>query len=199
MRSDGITVRPLREITGDARTTLANERVALGTGSSLGDGVERLLALAADHDGDRDRLGALVAQGLAVSLVDLRATLRQLDGGGPASRCCAPSSANAFSVCRGRDADGLRPGRHPAGRRRADADRAVPRDQPRLRVESAGTGRSARRLLAGALRASVTATGNLLSGKAVGAATAYRILKNVEHVIVTAGTGVPTSGLVLST
>jgi alkylation response protein AidB-like acyl-CoA dehydrogenase len=111
MRADGITLRPLREITGDARfnevflddvfvpddcvvgevdggwplarTTLANERVALGAGSSLGDGVERLLALAAEHDCDRDRLGALVAQGLSVSLVDLRATLRQLDGRGP--------------------------------------------------------------------------------------------------------------------
>jgi alkylation response protein AidB-like acyl-CoA dehydrogenase len=111
MRADGITVRPLREITGEtrfnevflddvfvqddcvvgdvnggwplARTTLANERVALGAGSSLGNGVERLLALAAEHDCDRDRLGALVAQGLSVSLVDLRATLRQLDGRGP--------------------------------------------------------------------------------------------------------------------
>jgi alkylation response protein AidB-like acyl-CoA dehydrogenase len=111
MRADGITLRPLREITGDARfnevflddvfvpddcvvgevnggwplarTTLANERVALGAGSSLGAGVERLLALAAEHDCDHDRLGMLVAQGLSVSLVDLRATLRQLDGRGP--------------------------------------------------------------------------------------------------------------------
>ncbi|WP_459708151.1 acyl-CoA dehydrogenase family protein [Actinophytocola sp. KF-1] len=114
MRSAGITLRPLREMTGEARfnevflddvfvpddcvvgdvdggwplarTTLANERVALGAGSALGDGVERLLALAAEHaldDGTRERVGALVAQGLSVSLVDLRATLRQLDGRGP--------------------------------------------------------------------------------------------------------------------
>ncbi len=114
MRSAGITLRPLREMTGEARfnevflddvfvpddcvvgeigggwrlarTTLANERVALGTGSALGDGVERLLALAADRaldDGVRERVGALVAQGLSVSLVDLRATLRRLDGRGP--------------------------------------------------------------------------------------------------------------------
>ncbi len=114
MRSAGITLRPLREITGEARfnevflddvfvpddcvvgevdggwrlarTTLANERVALGAGSALGEGVERLLVLAADRaidDGTRERVGALVAQGLSVSLVDLRATLRQLDGRGP--------------------------------------------------------------------------------------------------------------------
>ena len=114
MRTTGITLRPLREITGEARfnevflddvfvpddcvvgevgggwplarTTLANERVALGSGSALGDGVERLLALAADRDlddGARERVGALVAQGLSVSLVDLRATLRRLEGRGP--------------------------------------------------------------------------------------------------------------------
>ncbi|WP_133903917.1 acyl-CoA dehydrogenase family protein [Actinophytocola oryzae] len=112
MASPGITLRPLREITGEARfnevflddvfvpddcvvgevdggwplarTTLANERVALGGGSSLGEGVERLLALAGDlDDGARERVGFLVAQGLSVSLVDLRATLRQLDGRGP--------------------------------------------------------------------------------------------------------------------
>jgi alkylation response protein AidB-like acyl-CoA dehydrogenase len=112
MRSAGITLRPLREITGEARfnevflddvfvpddcvvgevdggwplarTTLANERVAIGGGSSLGEGVERLLSLAADlDDGARERIGFLVAQGLSVSLVDLRATQRQLDGRGP--------------------------------------------------------------------------------------------------------------------
>jgi 3-oxochol-4-en-24-oyl-CoA dehydrogenase len=112
MRSAGITLRPLREITGEARfnevflddvfvpddcvvgevdggwklarTTLANERVALGAGSSLGDAVERLLAASHDlDDGARERVGFLVAQGLSVSLVDLRATMRQLDGRGP--------------------------------------------------------------------------------------------------------------------
>jgi alkylation response protein AidB-like acyl-CoA dehydrogenase len=120
MRSAGITLRPLREITGDARfnevfldgvfvpdacvvgevhggwalarTTLASERVALGAGSALGESVERLLALAGPglDDGARERLGALVAQGLSVSLVDHRATLRRLGGRdpGPASSVC---------------------------------------------------------------------------------------------------------------
>jgi 3-oxochol-4-en-24-oyl-CoA dehydrogenase len=121
MRSSGITLRPLREITGEARfnevfldgvfvpddcvvgevgtgwalarTTLANERVAIGAGSSLGEGVERLLALATEHeltDDIRDRLGFLVAQGLSVSLVDHRDTLRRLDGRaeGPGSSVC---------------------------------------------------------------------------------------------------------------
>jgi alkylation response protein AidB-like acyl-CoA dehydrogenase len=113
MRSPGIEVRPLRELTGRAvfnevfldevyvpddcvvgepgqgwrlaRGTLAFERVAIGRGSSLGDEVERLIAavrasgLAADP-GVRDQLGALVADGLAISLLDKRRTQRQLDG-----------------------------------------------------------------------------------------------------------------------
>ncbi|MGH3881128.1 MAG: acyl-CoA dehydrogenase family protein, partial [Actinophytocola sp.] len=120
MRTDGVTTRPLREITGEARfnevfldgvfvpddcvvgevgggwalarTTLAEERVAIGAGSSLGEGVERLLAAHRDDTdpGVRERLGALVAQGLSVSLVDHRATLRRLGGHdpGPASSVC---------------------------------------------------------------------------------------------------------------
>jgi 3-oxochol-4-en-24-oyl-CoA dehydrogenase len=114
MRSPGITLRPLREITGEARfnevfldgvivaddcvvgeagggwrlarTTLATERVAIGAGSSFGEGVERLLDLAARRDladTDRERLGELVARGLSVSLVDIRETLRALDGREP--------------------------------------------------------------------------------------------------------------------
>ncbi|MCG8927057.1 acyl-CoA dehydrogenase family protein [Lentzea sp. CC55] len=108
MRSDGVEVRPLREITGEARfnevflddvfvpddcvvgevgdgwrlarTTLANERVAMG--SSLGEPLENVLRspAAADH---AERLGALVAQGLAVSVLDLRASLRVLSGQEP--------------------------------------------------------------------------------------------------------------------
>jgi alkylation response protein AidB-like acyl-CoA dehydrogenase len=108
MRSPGIEIRPLREITGEAmfnevfldavpvpddcvvgpvhggwalaRTTLANERVAMGGGSSLGEAVERLLAGASDPD---EGLGELVARGLALSLLELRATLRRLDGQDP--------------------------------------------------------------------------------------------------------------------
>jgi alkylation response protein AidB-like acyl-CoA dehydrogenase len=114
MGSLGIEIRPLREITGEAmfnevfldavfvpddevvgavnggwalaRTTLANERVAMGGGSSLGDAVERLLTSfgrGQDAPGVRERLGGLVARGLAGSLLDLRATLRQLAGQNP--------------------------------------------------------------------------------------------------------------------
>lgn len=112
MASAGIDVRPLREITGDARfnevflddvfvpdecvvgevnggwrlarTTLANERVAMGGGSSLGDALERVLDLPAASDPDvRERIGALVGEGLVVSLLDLRAGLRRLGGQDP--------------------------------------------------------------------------------------------------------------------
>ena len=108
MDTPGIDIRPLREITGRqmfnqvfldqvfvpdecvvaqpgagwrvARTTLASERVAMGTGSSVGDAVEQLLDLAAAAGvvADpvvRQRLGALVAEGMAVSLLDLQAVM----------------------------------------------------------------------------------------------------------------------------
>ncbi len=116
MASQGIDIRPLREITGDAvfnevfldqvfvpddclvgeenggwrlaRTTLANERVAMSGGSSLGEGVERLLAVAtqggrAADVTEHDRIGRLAAQGTATALLDLRDTLRALDGREP--------------------------------------------------------------------------------------------------------------------
>ncbi|MFI9384925.1 acyl-CoA dehydrogenase family protein [Kutzneria sp. NPDC052558] len=104
MRTPGLDIRPLREITGDARfnevfldnvfvpdecvvgavdggwplarTTLANERVAMGRGSSIGDEVERVLAAVEPSE----RVGALVAEGLALSVLDLRAALRRLAG-----------------------------------------------------------------------------------------------------------------------
>ncbi|TVT16186.1 acyl-CoA dehydrogenase, partial [Amycolatopsis rhizosphaerae] len=112
MRTPGIDIRPLREITGDAvfnevflddvfvpdamvvgevhggwrlaRTTLANERVAMGSGSSVGEAVEGLLATVTEPDAAvLDRLGALVTEGSACALLDLRATLRRLAGQDP--------------------------------------------------------------------------------------------------------------------
>jgi alkylation response protein AidB-like acyl-CoA dehydrogenase len=104
MSSPGLLVRPLREITGDslfnqvflddvfvpddrlvgpvnggwrlARTTLSEERVALGRGSALGEGLERLLDPAQEQD--LERLGELVGEGTAVALIGLRATVRRL-------------------------------------------------------------------------------------------------------------------------
>ncbi|SDY28469.1 Acyl-CoA dehydrogenase [Amycolatopsis xylanica] len=116
MRSPGIDIRPLREITGVARfnevflddvfvpddcvvgevnggwrlarTTLANERVAIGGGPAVGEGVETLLGQVFSPDQvTSDRLGGLIAEGLAGSLLDLRMTLLALAGQdpGPAS------------------------------------------------------------------------------------------------------------------
>jgi alkylation response protein AidB-like acyl-CoA dehydrogenase len=115
MRSPGIEVRPLREITGRAffnevfldevfvpddcvvgecgdgwriaRSTLASERVAMGRGSALGDEVETLIAAvtAGGHAADpavAEQVGAVVAGGLAGSLMDLRAALAHLAGDG---------------------------------------------------------------------------------------------------------------------
>ncbi|MCW2496904.1 acyl-CoA dehydrogenase [Jatrophihabitans sp.] len=116
MKSAGLDIRPLREITGEAlfnevflddvfvpddcvvgeidngwtlaRATLANERVAMGGKSSIGEDVEQLVALAERNGVSedavvRDKLGAIVAQGVAGSLLDVRSTQRQLDGQGP--------------------------------------------------------------------------------------------------------------------
>jgi len=117
MRSEGIEIRPLRELTGMAmfnevfltdvfvpddcvvgtvdggwplaRTTLANERVAMGSGSSFGGGVEALLTLAAGMPEGRlgpiemDRIGALVAEAQSVAVLGLRNTARALSGARP--------------------------------------------------------------------------------------------------------------------
>src|SRR5260370_6505667 len=66
-----------------ARTTLANERVAMGSGSSFGGGIEALLRLAASRDLDPvalDGVGALLAEAQSVALLGLRATHRSVAG-----------------------------------------------------------------------------------------------------------------------
>lgn len=116
MRSEGLEVRPLRELTGHAmfnevfldgvfvpddcvvgevndgwrlaRTTLANERVSMSSGSSFGGGVEGLLEVVA-ASGDRcgpavpEGVGALVAEAHSLALLGHRATLRAVSGVDP--------------------------------------------------------------------------------------------------------------------
>ncbi len=114
MASAGIDIRPLRELTGEemfnevfldnvfvpdecvvgevdggwklARTTLANERVAMA-GSRLGVSVEQAVQLLADgEDGAtelRTDIGRAVAWATVVALLGTRATLRSLVGQGP--------------------------------------------------------------------------------------------------------------------
>lgn len=121
MHSPGLDIRPLREMTGLAmfnevfftdvfvpdaciigevdqgwplaRTTLANERVSMGRGSSFGGGIEALLALVVERVNDGqldgtdsrllDQVGALVAEAHAVAVLGLRATQRSLAGASP--------------------------------------------------------------------------------------------------------------------
>ncbi len=113
MSSPGIDIRPLRELTGAelfnevfltdafvpddcvvgavnagweaARTTLANERVSMGSGSSFGPGLEAVLALVASDAGEvvHDEIGALVATGEAIAVLGLRMTLKALGGARP--------------------------------------------------------------------------------------------------------------------
>ncbi|OBH84368.1 acyl-CoA dehydrogenase [Mycobacterium sp. E2989] len=111
MRSPGIEIRPLREITGDslfnevfldnvfvpdelvvghvndgwrlARTTLANERVAMATGTALGNPMEELLKVLQKLDLDaaqQDRLGRLIVIAQTGALLDQR--IAQLAVGG---------------------------------------------------------------------------------------------------------------------
>ena len=114
MSSEGIDVRPLRELTGEevfnevfldnvfvpdegvvgvvdegwplARTTLANERVAM-SGSSLGASLERALDVLGHRDrideSVRLRLGAAVAEASTVTMLGTRATRRSVAGQGP--------------------------------------------------------------------------------------------------------------------
>ncbi len=114
MRTPGIVIRPLREITGDelfnevffddvfvpdemvvgqvdegwrlARTTLANERVAMAQGTALGNPMEELLQVfrqdprLASDGAQQDRLGSLICAAQMGSLLDQR--IAQLAVGG---------------------------------------------------------------------------------------------------------------------
>ncbi|HEU5005395.1 MAG TPA: acyl-CoA dehydrogenase [Jatrophihabitantaceae bacterium] len=112
MSSPGITIRPLRELTGDAlfnevflddvfvpdslvvgevhdgwrlaRTTLANERVAMAT-SRLGKSVERAVDLLQGTSPacDQAAVGRAVALATICSLLGVRTVLRSLGGHGP--------------------------------------------------------------------------------------------------------------------
>ncbi len=110
MKSAGVDVRPLRELTGASlfnevflsdvfvadecvvgdvndgwrvgRTTLANERVSMGAGAGIGPSVDAVLQLVPD-DADAvvlDQVGALVAESQALAVLGVRLTLRTLAG-----------------------------------------------------------------------------------------------------------------------
>jgi alkylation response protein AidB-like acyl-CoA dehydrogenase len=116
MTSEGLDVRPLRELTGAAmfneiflsdvfvpddrvigqvndgwrlaRTTLANERVSMSSGSSFGGGVEGVLELLSDRPQRSDpvvldRVGAVLAEAQSLALLGHRATMRTLSGVDP--------------------------------------------------------------------------------------------------------------------
>jgi alkylation response protein AidB-like acyl-CoA dehydrogenase len=120
MTSPGIVIRPLREITGDdlfnevffddvfvpdelvvgevndgwrlARTTLANERVAMAHGTALGNPMEQLLATVAKVDLDpaaQDRLGALIVSAQVGSLLDQRIAQLAVGGQDPGPQASA--------------------------------------------------------------------------------------------------------------
>jgi alkylation response protein AidB-like acyl-CoA dehydrogenase len=115
LKAPGIDVRPLRELTGAemfnevffdevfvpddlvvgeidqgweaARTTLANERVSMGSGGSFGPGVEGLLGKAGPDASPVvvDQVGRLLAESHAIAALGWRSTLRALTGADPGS------------------------------------------------------------------------------------------------------------------
>jgi len=120
MTSPGIVIRPLREITGDelfnevffddvfvpdemvvgevndgwklARTTLANERVAMAQGTALGNPMEELLAIIATTESDaaqQDRLGELIVAAQMGSLLDQRIAQLAVGGRDPGPQASA--------------------------------------------------------------------------------------------------------------
>jgi alkylation response protein AidB-like acyl-CoA dehydrogenase len=108
MKSKGIDIRPLREATGDAlfnevflddvfvpddcvvgpvdggwrlaRTTLANERVAMSSTTDIGGGLDELLETSTPEPVLDDRIGALVGGLQSAAALGLQITLRQLGG-----------------------------------------------------------------------------------------------------------------------
>jgi 3-oxochol-4-en-24-oyl-CoA dehydrogenase len=120
MTSPGVDIRPLREITGDdlfnevffddvfvpdelvvgevndgwrlARTTLANERVAMAAGTALGNPMEQLLATVAELELDpaeQDRLGSLIVAAQVGSLLDQRIAQLAVGGQDPGAESSA--------------------------------------------------------------------------------------------------------------
>jgi 3-oxochol-4-en-24-oyl-CoA dehydrogenase len=120
MKSEGIDIRPLREITGDnlfnevflddvfvpdamvvgpvndgwrlARTTLANERVAMSHGTALGNPMEELLRTVADLDLDaagKDQLGAMIVAAQIGSLLDRKIAELAVGGQDPGPQASA--------------------------------------------------------------------------------------------------------------
>jgi alkylation response protein AidB-like acyl-CoA dehydrogenase len=68
-----------------ARTTLANERVSMGSGGSFGPGVEMLLGHAGPDASPVtvDKVGRLLAESHAIAALGWRSTLRALTGADP--------------------------------------------------------------------------------------------------------------------
>ncbi|MEU3505677.1 acyl-CoA dehydrogenase family protein, partial [Streptomyces hundungensis] len=108
-RTEGIDIRPLKEITGDslfnevyfdgallpadavvgevnggwpvARTTLGNERVHMADQVAFDTGLEALIARAGELDGAyRARIGALASEAHALACIGLRTTMQRVSG-----------------------------------------------------------------------------------------------------------------------
>jgi alkylation response protein AidB-like acyl-CoA dehydrogenase len=92
------TASSVRSTAAGARTTLANERVAMSSTGDIGGGLDELLSTAAPDPVLDDRMGALVGGLQSAAALGLQITLRQLGGLDPGPSSSVRKLAGMYQI-----------------------------------------------------------------------------------------------------